>query len=309
MEHIFNSMRSWLANASMERALTLLIGIALVFLLTSFLKKGVRRSVQDADSRYRVQKGLNFLGYLLAAVIVLLVYGDHLGNLGVALGVAGAGIAFALQEVIVSLAGWFNIILSGNPSVGDRVKIGDVKGDIIDIGVMTTTVMEIGDWVNGDLYNGRIVRVANSYVFKEHIHNYSSAFPFLWDEVTVPIRTESDHHLAREVFSKVLNDITADYSKESEAKWNALAGRFKIEQAKVLPMIAMRFDENWITFTLRYIVDYRSRRSMQDRIYTALLNEIDKHDGIIMIATSSMEIITTSDKDLPDPEVGTASGE
>lgn len=153
MSSIFNLFQDWLTNASVERAVFVLIGITAVFLLTSFLKKGVNRSVKDTDSRYRVRKSVNLIGYLLMVLVVLLVYGDKLGNVGVALGVAGAGIAFALQEVIVSFAGWLNIVVSGNPNVGDRIMVGDVKGDIIDIGVMTTTVMEIGDWVDGDLWS------------------------------------------------------------------------------------------------------------------------------------------------------------
>ena len=300
MSSIFNLFQDWLTNASVERAVFVLIGITAVFLLTSFLKKGVNRSVKDTDSRYRVRKSVNFIGYLLMVLVVLLVYGDKLGNVGVALGVAGAGIAFALQEVIVSFAGWLNIVISGNPNVGDRIMVGDVKGDIIDIGVMTTTVMEIGDWVDGDLYNGRIVRVANSYVFKQHVHNYSSEFPFLWDEVTVPLRTESDHKLARKVFTKVLHDICGDYASSSEAKWNSLTNKFKVEPAQVQPMVSMKFDQNWITFTLRYVVDYKSRRTTNDQIYTAILDEIDKHEHL-RIATSTSEV-TSIVKPVEDDE-------
>lgn len=289
MDSMMESIHSWFASASVERAVFALIGIFVVFLLTSFLKKGINRSVKDTDSRYRVRKSVNFIGYLLIVVVLLLVYGDRLGNVGVALGVAGAGIAFALQEVIVSFAGWLNIVISGNPNVGDRIMVGEVRGDIIDIGVMSTTIMEMGDWVDGDLYNGRIVRVANSYVFKEHIHNYSSEFPFLWDELTVPLRTESDHKLARKVFTQVLNDICGDYAASSEAKWNLLKNKFRVEPAQVQPMISLHFDENWITFTLRYVVDYKSRRSTKDKIYTAILEEIAKHEHI-RIATSTSEV-------------------
>ena len=115
--------------------------------------------------------------------MVIFVYSDKLGNVGVALGVAGAGIAFALQEVIISIAGWFSIMIGGIVGIGQRIKVGDLKGDIIDIGVLNTTIMEIGDWVDGDLYNGRIVNISNSFVFKEKVHNYSAEYPFLWDEI------------------------------------------------------------------------------------------------------------------------------
>ena len=73
---------------------------------------------------------------------------------------------------------------------------------MIDIGMLRTTMMEIGEWVNADLYNGRIVRVANSFVFKAPVFNYSGDFPFLWDEVTVPVKYGGDYRLAREIFEK-----------------------------------------------------------------------------------------------------------
>lgn len=289
MDSILSSFQSWIASASVERIVFVLLGLVVVFLISSFIKKGVNKSVTDTNSRYRIRKSVNFLSYILTVLVVLLVYGDKLGNVGVALGVAGAGIAFALQEVIVSFAGWLNIVLSGSPNVGDRVMVGNVRGDIVDIGIMTTTIMEMGDWVNGDLYNGRIVRVANSYVFKENIHNYSSEFPFLWDEITIPLRTESDHNLAREVFTKVLTDVCGDYAKASESKWNLLTNKFKVESAQVQPLISLQFDENWLTFTLRYVVDYKLRRSTKDKIYTRILDEISKHEHI-RIATSTSEV-------------------
>lgn len=287
MESILVSLQSWLANAAVERIGFILLGVIAVIVLTSFVKKAVNSKIENTDHRYRVRKAVNFIAYFLIALILLLVYGDKLGNIGVALGVAGAGVTFALQEVIVSFAGWLNIILSGTPSVGQRVKIGDAKGDIVDIGVMRTTIMEMGEWVSGDLYNGRIITLANSYVFKERIHNYSAEYPFLWDELQVPIRIESDHELARKVFSKVVNDICEDYAIKSEKGWKNMANKFRVEQANVRPTVRLKFDESWITFTLRYIVDYKSRGTTKDKIYTALLNEIAKHDSITIATTTS----------------------
>ena len=276
-------------NPVVDRLLNIGLGLLIVFLVTWFLKRTVNAKISNTDHRYRVRKAVNLVGYLLVVLIVLLVYGDKLGTLGVALGVAGAGVTFALQEVIISFAGWLSIILSGTPSVGQRVKIGEAKGDIIDIGVMRTTIMEMGDWVKGDQYNGRIITLANSYVFKERIHNYSAEYPFLWDEVEVPIRTESNHELARKIFTDVVNEICKDYAVQSEAEWKKLAYKFRVEQANVLPTVSLRFDQNWITFTLRYIVDFKSRRSTKDKIFTTLLNEIAKYDDI-SIATTTSEV-------------------
>ena len=143
--------------------------------------------------RYSTRRGLTFFGYSASIILVLVVFVNQLGSITVALGVAGAGIAFALQEVIISVAGWIALSFGQFYTIGDRIQLEGIKGDVIDIGVLRTTVMEIGEWVKGDQYNGRIVRIANSFVFKEPVFNYSADFPFVWDEIIVPIKYGSDH--------------------------------------------------------------------------------------------------------------------
>lgn len=280
-----------------ERFIGIAVGIFVVVTVVLFLKRLLNKTIQSNDYKYRARKAVNIIGYVLVICIILIAYSDKLGNIGVAIGVAGAGIAFALQEVILSIAGWFGIMISGVVSVGQRVKIGDIKGDIIDVGIISTTIMETGDWVNGDLYNGRIINITNSFIFKEKVHNYSAEYPFLWDEVLVPIRTESDFQLARQVFIKVLDEVCGEYAINSEKQWQKLTNKYRVEEAQVKPMVTLQFDENWITFTLRYVVDYKKRRSTKDLIFTKLLEEIDKYDNIIMIATSTLEITNTNAKE------------
>lgn len=298
MEKLKATLTTWFHEPLAERLLAILIGIAVILLISYFIKRALKRTIKSNDNKYKARKAVNIFGYLFIVSIVLFVYSDKLGNIGVALGVAGAGIAFALQEVIISIAGWFSIMIGGIVGVGQRIKVGDVKGDIIDIGVLNTTIMEIGDWVEGDLYNGRIVTIANSFVFKEKVHNYSAEYPFLWDEIIVPLRTESDYRLAREVFTNVLNEVCGLYATNSEKQWGKLTNKYRVEEAQVQPMVTLQFDENWTSFTLRYIVDYKKRRSTKDIIFTRLLEEISKYDNIIMIATSTLEITTVVNKNM-----------
>ncbi|MCB9363816.1 MAG: mechanosensitive ion channel [Flavobacteriales bacterium] len=273
-----------------QRLIFIGVGIFIILIVAQIIKKGLNKTVKNNDNKYKARKAVGLISYIFMIALILFVYSDKLGNIGVALGVAGAGIAFALQEIIITLAGWLNIVVGGTVSVGQRVKIGEIKGDIIDISVMRTTIMEVGDWVNGDLYNGSIVSLGNSFVFKEKVHNYSAEYPFLWDELTVPIRTESDYKKAKEVFTNVLNEICGDYALKSQSQWQELSNKYKVEDAQVKPMVTLKFDESWITFTLRYIVDYKKRRGTKDLIYTRLLDEIAKYDDIIMIASATLEV-------------------
>ena len=289
MEKIKTALTDWLHNDNFERILIIGIALIIIFLAVRNIKKAISKRVSDTDKKYRARKVTNIFGYFLFVVVVLMLYSDKLGNIGLALGLAGAGIAFALQEVITSIAGWLSIMFSSTVKVGQRVKIGDIRGDIIDIAVLKTTIMEVGDWVQGDSYNGRITAISNSFVFKYPIQNYSADYPFLWDEIIVPIRTESDFKLAREVFTKVTFEICGEYAKKSAATWSKMRDKYRLENAQVDPLITLSFDQNWITFTLRYVVDYQRRRITKDLLFTRLLEEISKHDEI-QIATSAMEV-------------------
>jgi small-conductance mechanosensitive channel len=290
MDQIKEFLAPYWANEWLQRLVALILALVVLLSILNFVRKRILKHTTDTDDRYRVLKVTTIIRYALILIVFLFVFNDKLGNIGVTLGVASAGIAFALQEVIVSVAGWLNIITSQQVKVGQRVKIGEITGDIIDIGIMKTTVMEIGGWVDGDLYNGRITEISNNFVFSTPIQNYSEHYPFLWDEISVPIRTDSDFKEARRKFVEIVEDICGDYAEASVDTWAAMQGRFMLENASVKPSVTLRFDENWITFTLRYVVDYERRRSTKDKLYTRILEEIRYNPDIIMIASVSMEV-------------------
>ena len=113
------------------------------------------------------------------------LFQDRWGRISLALGVAGVGIVVALQDVIAGPAGWFAISFSKLYTVEDRIQVGDIKGDVIDISLLRTTLLEAGNWVSKDLHNSRIARIANSLVLKGPVFNCTRGFRFVWDEIKV----------------------------------------------------------------------------------------------------------------------------
>jgi small-conductance mechanosensitive channel len=283
-------LREWLFDPAVGQFIAAVAGIAIVYVFVRFLQRSLSRSFKDSDTRYRIRKLVTFFGYVAGIFVITNVYSDRLTGLTVAFGVAGAGIAFALQEVIASVAGWIAISFGGFYSTGQRVELGGIKGDVIDIGVLRTTLMEVGQWVNGDLYNGRIVRIANSYVFKQPVFNYSADFPFLWDEITVPIRFGTQWELARSIIQTSVEDVIGDYPAQSKEAWKQMVSKYRIEDASVDVAVTMTADQNWFTFTARYIVDYRKRRSTKDLIFTRIFKEIEATNGSVQIASSALDI-------------------
>lgn len=266
------------------------VAIIVIYFIVSLIKRIIPRYISETETRYRARRFINFVGYLFVILAIFFVYGSQFTGLTVFLGVAGAGIAFALQEVIASIAGFLAINFTSFFKVGDRVLLGGIKGDVIDIGVLRTSLMEIGNWVDGDQYNGRIVLVANSFIFKEPVYNYSGDFPFLWDEIKVPIKTQGDFEYAREKFLEILIEVQGKYAEAAKKDWEKMTEKLMVEKAKVDPMVQMTFNENWITFTLRYVVDYKARRSTKDLISTKILKAIRTSEGRIEVASAAFEI-------------------
>jgi small-conductance mechanosensitive channel len=209
----------------------------------------------------------------------------------VALGVAGAGIAFALQQVIISIAGWIALSFGQFYAIGDRVQLGGIKGDVIDIGVLRTTVMEIGEWVKGDQYNGRIVRIANSFVFTDPVYNYSADFPFVWDEITVPVKYGSDHRLAREIILSAANETVGDYIGAAKKEWKKMTRKYAVENAIIEPMVFLIANDNWMEFTLRYVVDFKKRRGAKDLLFTHILDAVAQTDGKVSLASATFQLV------------------
>jgi small-conductance mechanosensitive channel len=210
------------------------VGILIIHAAFRVLEQTLPRRFGRADARYKIRKFVVFSGYLSILLFLAFLFEDRLGRLSFAVGVVSAGVAVALQDVLASFAGAFSIGFSKLYAVGDRVQIGDTRGDVIDIGLLRTTLLETGNWVSGDLYNGRIVRIPNSAVLKGIVFNYSQGFRFIWDEIKVLFATSSDCQFARAMLLRVAKESIGEYLVEAQSSWKEMSDNYPIIEAKTL---------------------------------------------------------------------------
>ncbi len=284
-------IKKFIFDPAIGKIITIFIGMSIIWVLVKSIQRRVLPKIKDNDNRYRARKFSSFIGFLITLLLITIVYSDKLGGLTVAFGVAGAGVAFALQEIIVSFAGWLAIMFGGFYKTGDRVQLGGIKGDVMDIGVLRTTIMEIGQWVDGDLYNGRIVLVANSFVFKEPVYNYSGEFPFLWDEIKIPIQYGSNYAKAKEIILSIAKKVVTDLPEKTKKQWEHLQQKYRLENAQTEPMVSIVANDNWVEYTLRYIVDYRKRRITKTELFDRILAEIESTGGQIKFASATFQLV------------------
>ncbi|MEO0457857.1 MAG: mechanosensitive ion channel domain-containing protein [Cyanobacteria bacterium P01_A01_bin.114] len=267
-----------------------LVGLFVIGLIFRIIRASLPNYIRNTDTRYRVRKTLAFVSYILMLIFTASVFSESLGQLSIVFGVAGAGVAFALQEVIASFAGWVAISIGQFYKPGDRVQLGGITGDVIDISLLRTTLMECGNWVKADLYNGRIVRIANSFVFKEPVFNYKADFPFLWDEIIIPVKYGCDRTLTEAILKQAVQDIMGEYTRHAERTWEKMVDKYLIENAQVEPAVTLIANDNWMEYTVRYVVDYKQRRVKKHLLFQRILDDIENTEGKVALASATFEL-------------------
>lgn len=287
MKELLNELT---AHPMFANFLVFAFSLAVIYLLVRFAQLLAANNIRDKDLRYKTRKSFGMLGYVLALLAAIAIFSNQLSNIPVLIGLLGVGIGFALRELIQSLFGWTVISFGNLYKPGDRIQLGGIMGDVMDIGPLTTTVMECGNWVKSDLYNGRVVHLPNNIVLREQVLNYSVDFPFLWDEIVVPVRTDSDHRLARSIMQEVGARLQADTLAAAREFWSNFMLHHRAEDTSLDAVVTLSFDANWIELTLRYVVDYRTRRGTKDRLFSAILDEFERSGGRVKIAAPSLQV-------------------
>lgn len=274
--------------------------VVIILVAISLLRKLLKRSLPDNSIRYKSQKGIEIVGYVLIILLSISYFTGNIKDFTLAIGLLSAGITITLQELILSIAGSFYIFFVKVYKPGDRIEINGIKGDVIDIDSIYTTMMEIGEWISSDNYSGRIVKLSNSFVFKGAIYNYSQDFPFVWDEFNLPIRYGSDIELAKSIVIKTAQEVLSEYVAQSQSKWREVVDNYYIEDAQVEPTLALTMTDNWVQFNLRYIVDYKKRRITKSILHDKIGKAILETDGKVVLASATFEIIKIPKIDIQD---------
>jgi len=271
-----------------------LLSSFLVLLLTMVanrvLRNVLKARVKDPTQAHTLNMLVRNSIFLVGSVVILLIWLGAGSDLTVAMGILGAGIAFASQEVIGSFAGYVNIVTGNLFRIGDRVRIGHVTGDVLDVSILRTTVMEIGEWVQADQYTGRLVTVANRFVFSDPVFNYTQHWPYLWDEITIPITYNSDWRRAGELMLEHGREYTAHLQAQAQAQLRSLGNTYPIREATVEPTLYLVMTDNWIEMTLRYVVEAQARRQVKAQLHHELLQHFESESGIT-VASATFEIV------------------
>lgn len=281
-------------SADLEKILYTLAAITASYFVFEFLLEGlIANRIEDDKSRYTFRKTTDVLFFLVSGIVALRIWLINPQALLVAYGLVAAGVAIALQDVFKNFAGVIAILMTGIYRVGDRIEVNGKKGDVIDIGLFYTTILELKEWVDGDQTTGRITMLPNGYMLFNAINNYTKDHQFIWDELSIPITYDSDWKKAEKELKALVKKKTADITKTAEKQVRRLQQKYYVSARNMSPLVFVTPTDNWIMLHIRYVTDVRDRRTMQNALYRLILTNLEKHSDI-QIASETITVTNKS---------------
>jgi small-conductance mechanosensitive channel len=275
----------------MQKLIVSVVVVVLAVIASRLAGRLIEKSIKDEAQALTVSTLVRKCTYIAAALIIVSIVFGFGGNFATIIGIVGAGVAFASQEIIGSFAGYLNIITGHIFRIGDRIRIGNVVGDVLDISLMRTTVMEIGEWVKADQYTGRVVSLANRVVFSDPVFNYTQYSCYLWDEIMIPVTYDSNWRRAVEIILAKGQELTVSFHSGARAEFEEMIKKYpSLHEVPVEPSSYITMTDNWIELTLRYVVEARNRRVVKGQIHGELL-ECFGRESDIRVASTTVDIV------------------
>ena len=259
------------SNGLELRFLVSLCLILLGLLLRRAAVRAVGRADWDPARRYQVGKTVNSIILVLVTALLLQIWLTGSIGIGTWLGIASAGLAVALRDPIVNVAGWMMILVRQPFKLGDRIQIGDISGDVVDVGPQTFSLLEIGNWVRDDQSTGRLIHVPNGRVFRDAVASYNQGFEYIWNELRVVVTFESDWQRAREVLGEIAVRHGESVVEEARNQIRSAAQVYMIRYKHLTPIVWVAVEDIGVALTVRYLCRVRQRRSTASAIWSDIL--------------------------------------
>ncbi|MFP4415867.1 MAG: mechanosensitive ion channel family protein [Chitinispirillaceae bacterium] len=265
-------------------ALGIIISLTVILALGRVIILITNKYIQEDELRHSIHKWTRYLTLIVAVLWLLVLYNYHTRQ-GTPfylfiIGVFLAGVAISMRDVFSNFVGWTIVVSSKGFKQGDRIKVGDLTGDVIDIGILRTTLAEIGGWVDADQSTGRLVSVPNSKMLSNEIYNYTQGYDFIWNEMKVLVTFESDWVRAEEIMTEIGQDDFRQKKEQIQERLRNVRSRYLLRYNYISPKVYVRIGESGVELALRYMVRARRRRTVEDTLSRNLLLRFKQEPNI-----------------------------
>jgi small-conductance mechanosensitive channel len=254
--------------------------IAAIGFLRFVVLKLIFKKTEDVRNRYKWRKITLYVADSLGIFLIGRVWFEEFQSVITFLGILSAGVAIALKDPVVNIAGWLFIFSKRPFEPGDRIQIGKHAGDVIDQRLFQFTIMEIGNWVEADQYTGRIIHIPNSTVFNKVQAIYTKGSNYIWNEVGVLITFESNWQKAKKILGEIVEQHGSRISEMAAKSVMEATRQFMILNPNLNPTVYTDVRDSGVMLSMRYLCDPRQRRATEQLIWEDVLNRFAENDDI-----------------------------
>jgi small-conductance mechanosensitive channel len=266
-----------------------LAGIIIYYVLSLLTSR-----IEEPKLRFTFAKVALVIAVAVVLISLLVVWIQQLTFLAISLGLVAAGVSFSLQQPISSLVGWLVLAFERPFSVGDRIEINKVAGDVIDYGFFFVKVMEIRQWTDADLYTGRILLVPTNWILSNTIYNYSKDFGYLWDRLWVGLLYGADYTKVANDVKEMARQYTQKMVEQAVQVYSKVERKYFLKDTSFEPQVFVSFNSNWVEIDLRYITEIKIRTKTHSDLSALILQYLSQNG--ISVASSSMNVNVTEQK-------------
>jgi len=264
-------------HASLISVTIVLAAILLLLFADRWLERLLARAPVDRRQLATLRSVVGVALQIVGVVVILLVLVGVPGQLGTMLGLAGAGLTVALKDFIVAFIGWFVLMGRNGMRVGDWVEINGVSGEVLELGMFRTVLLETGNWTDAGHPTGRRVTFTNSFATAGHYFNFSTAGQWLWDELSVMVPYDRDPHAVADAIQKEVTAATAQSTSQAEQEWRRAARSQAGAAFSAQPVIAVRPAAGGVEIAVRYVTRASERLTLRARLYQTAVQLLSQH--------------------------------
>lgn len=259
-----------------------LVGFVGFYLVVSLLALPF---VYKNESLFLARRLTRYVMVVIAVGTIASFLFDDLSMVAATMGIVSAALVISLQDACASAFGWVVIMIGSKFGIGDRLQVDDCCGDVIDIQLLRTTLLEVNGWMGCDEPTGRVVLVPNNFIFRTKIFNYSHGHPYVWGRLNVTVSFDSAPK-AGALFQRVLAEETAAEFAAARTASQRMRRRYGVADAAYEPRVTSAITGNDVIFALFYVAHFRNASTLRDRIELRLIEELAKVPAIQLAVTS-----------------------
>ncbi len=234
----------------------------------------------DDSKQYTARRSVQIAVSVISAFFLFKIWVATTADFSTYLGLVSAGLAIALKDVIVSLVGWTYLMTVRPFQIGERIQLGEHRGDVIDIKLFQFSILETGNWVAADQPTGRILHFPNSFVFNDVIANYNTGFEFIFSEMPITFTFESHWRKAQSILEGILKEEIGQNNEVARSQIRRASRTMRLSFTHLNPKVITSVADSGVTLTLRFLCHVRERRATEEKLWSKIIEAFEREDDI-----------------------------